>query len=213
MSAINQRQCLSLLFLLCVLLGFCSCDSNLGVNIYDKEQLATLPAKINKYVKPDMQVTELTFMPTSAKHFTDIMESVSITYVDPANPQRLKEMKIDLAGDKMEDSKEVFLNRSEFLLKKELEKAASIKNLDYIVIYTNLEKAARQVSAQELDNAGTHSYSIGMDKDPALVKHHMVLNGKPKKGATSLQGRRLVTNYYELPFTADAKGNVTMDEN
>ncbi|WP_118974631.1 hypothetical protein [Taibaiella koreensis] len=187
------------ILLLCLGLALGACRSDKGVDLSDKRQLATLPAKIGKYIGPGILVADIQFLPADARYYSNIAGSVQLTYVDPASPEHFKRMRIDLNSGSASEEAASFRNNLE--QRAALERAAPISGLDYSVIGAYFAYVARQAAALHKSPAGMRSYSIQMARDPRQIIHTLALIVKSGDQAAASPGRE---RYGELVFTGKA---------
>lgn len=204
---------LSLLFVASVFF-LASCRQK-GINIYESDPTSALTEKINSQLKPDMKITNIRLDQAPSKApFTDIMGSATVESLDSKN--LTTGIDINLVDGKTKDVSASYniKNKAQQLFNDTLvgnttESWGTVNDIDYSNIKSNLEKAGRMITSEGFENAGTDHYTIRLSEDKDKVVHEFTLNAK-NKNATSLQGKRIVTNYFQIDFEADHNGNVKM---
>ncbi len=99
-----------------------------------------------------------------------------------------------------------------FLLKgKQKRSQVKLKDISFEKIPDQAAKAFELIK-DEFNNYVLHSYDFDVDSKTNEISAKMQFHCTPNGGSTSFQGRNIVTNYYEVDFDIDAKGNITLRE-
>lgn len=86
-------------------------------------------------------------------------------------------------------------------------------DIDLSFVPAKFDEAVKQIQelSDEYEGFVLNSISLDIDKDGKFYGD-MTLEGTKKGEGTSLEGRNIVTNYYEFDFDLNADGTVELDE-
>ena len=191
-------------FALTVLL-LTSCSG--GIKLDNFDDAAALNKVIADNLKADSKVTSVDIRAVSQYLSTEV-SSIQIYQTTADEKRYLTHVFLEPqqeTTDKELEYKESTLPAS---MKSKKDPGRSITDYDFTVAFTNISTAAQQVIDSGMTYSGVGSYKITFSEDPSKDKHEFSILSKT---GTSTQGRRIVTEYYELEATADAEGNVTID--
>ncbi len=187
-----------------------------GIDIYESDPKAALDAAVGPNLKADWNIMELRLdqAPGEAP-FTDVMAKASLTRIDANEVESAVEVSlVDKTAKEVSDPGVATRNTM-----RKMRGAAGgdfaagnygkASDIDFSRVRANLEVAGNMITKEGFDNAGTDHYVIRLNQDKSKIQHRFTLNAK-NKNATSLQGKRIVTNYFQVDFVADREGNVTM---
>lgn len=179
------------------------CDS-LGMrDKYDLaivENVENLKKELDNNIKSDDQVNSINFMINNSQSFSN---SPSVINAQLAIPNREKVV-----------NNVILIFEPELTVKKEEDEYAgkiiTLPYKDFIItkIPSYIAEAATMIP-EEYEYGGLGDYYLRA-KDEGYVEHKFKLQVTSKSGATQLNGRRIETTYYEIEFSTDKDGKLTM---
>lgn len=86
-----------------------------------------------------------------------------------------------------------------------------IKDIDFASILPNILKAA-ELLGDEAGSIYAKNYDFKAEPETNAIVSSFELQFTPSENATTLEGRNIVTNYYEQDFEVSADGEVTIKE-
>jgi hypothetical protein len=100
--------------------------------------------------------------------------------------------------------------RTPSVIKKKEKKAIDISAINQEKIAKYVEEAVAQIP-EEYDFASVGSIDFSSDDNGNLL-HKIIINITEKNKSSKVQGRRIITEYYELYFDVDKDGNMVLRE-
>ena len=94
------------------------------------------------------------------------------------------------------------------------EDGVKVQNLDLSFVASNISEAAKIIDAEGYPFSGLGNYVVIPNSDPEKTVHEFSLQSRADSN-TKLKGGKMVTEteYYDIPFLSDGKGNVKVKEN
>jgi len=179
------------------MLLFTSCGGTIKLD--QPDTVETLKTKVLENLKEGAFVTAIDIFPIHNTITTEI-SSVVIYYKTAEGEERSTHVYIDQMLDPLDKEGSSVRSRKEI--------GRAINDYDFSIIYSNVGKAAQQVIDAGAKYSGVGTYSITFNSDPTKDKHSFSILSS---AGSSVQGRNLVTEYYEHEAEADAEGNVTVE--
>lgn len=194
---------------LCIIasLTFVSCDLISGINLTDQSAIdKKLRAKIEKHIDPQSAVFEISLL-TSADFSTET-NIICIHFLAPGK-EEVQEFNINVPGN--QSPREVKVKSR--MKDRTRESGIKLADIDFSQIASNINKGAAIMSEDEMKLDGIENYTLKFDGNPQNTRHSFYIRSKAGTEFGEKNGRAaMVTEYYEVQFTADAAGNVTAVE-
>lgn len=201
-----MNQFASLLFASVLLLSSCKSLLPEKPAISDPKEAAKLKEMMVKQFGGDKPISNFSI---HAKEMSDELEMATITFVE--NDKIMDQSFLVQLGDKQQPAKPSIV-QSDFLLKQKKEAPVmKIKDLDFAVIAPKFQEAVNQLPAEFKDGASLNNWHFYPVKNGKMT-YNFEVHATKKGESSSMQGRRIVTNYYEFDFAVDEKGTVTMKD-
>lgn len=182
------------------------------ISFLENSQLADLNSKVNEYVQSNDKVEDITLLGTTTTSVGFDIEALSINYLNEANERRKVYVPLSGSSEARDDVNRV--NSVDILLKtkegNKLQKGRSISKYDFTIIKTNIDDAIAQAKEAGYTVEGINSYTIVFYDDASFDRHSFSLLSKVED-STRLQGRRIVTEYYELTCSVSEDGSVKVE--
>ena len=175
---------------------FTSCGGSIKLD--QPDTVGTLTKKITDNLKPNTTVTEIDLHPVHNTLTTEV-SAIVIRYTTEEGQRRYTHVYITESFDPQDKEYNV--------PQKDL--GRDIKDYDFSIVYSNIAKAAQKVIDAGNTYSGVGLYRIKFNSDPSKDEHTFSIQSK---SGSSVQGRNLVTEYYEYDSKADAEGNVTVKD-
>ncbi len=86
-----------------------------------------------------------------------------------------------------------------------------IKDIDLANVLPNILKA-KEMLGDDVGNIYIKHYTVKAEPETNAITARFNLQFTPKENATSLEGKNIVTNYYEADFEVNANGEVILKE-
>lgn len=143
-------------------------------------------------------------------HLSSEMRYISIDYLDNGVDYERSYDLINGEGKELEEPEKASDSfQTKFFLKNKQGKL-KVKDIDFQLINTKYEEAIGLIS-EDYENFTLHSWKYEVDNDGGLTADFMV--EATKKGeSTTMEGRNIVTNYYEFPFKMNLKKELEFQE-
>ena len=109
----------------------------------------------------------------------------------------------DEKADSDSFQKKLFLDKAQGKMK--------ISDIDTDKIIANIDKALT-IMGEDVATHQLRNYTINVDPKTNAITSNFELHVTQKGEGTSIEGRNIVTNFYEANFEADAEGNVEMTD-
>ncbi|NDW17963.1 hypothetical protein D0T53_03405 [Dysgonomonas sp. 216] len=188
---------------------FSSCESITGYDFTKQESINNMKAKIDENLPADVLVSKITFTTGDSHSFSTNMQIVTVNYYEPGSSE-LKRLLIYTTMDNVQDQTRFI---SSFDKKHKPENAVKLSDLDFSKIADNVNKAAQMVVAEDYPFSGLGTYELISNADPEKALHEFSIQSRAGSD-TKLKNGKMVTEteYYDIEFTADGKGEVTLVE-
>lgn len=187
---------------------FTSCSGN--IDLTKEEDSKKISEAINKDLKEDAKATSV-MLSILSNGFSTECDMIIVYYKTPEDENR--QLTLFPSGKAENSDEESKFKVSEVRIPGRAEpakKGRAIKDYDFSVVSKNIAKAAEQVIAKGHEYSGLGTYTITYFEDATLDKHTFSILSKVEN-STKIQGRSIVTEYYEFDCKADAAGNVTVN--
>lgn len=206
---------------------FSSCGQSVTVN--DTESMATLGAIVKEHLEADVRVKRI-FISCSTSSYTGWgIQSISFNYTNANGEHRELFLPIEGTGNKSDRPSKTpagkvdvsaIISHAQGISGQKQETATQdtttpkvtatrvISDYDYSQIAKNIQESMKMAHEAGAPATGVNTYSISLYSDPARDEHSWTLMSKASD--TKLEGRKMVTEYYQLQFAADGNGKVTM---
>ena len=200
----NTKTLSSLIILLSLFFVSCSGDK---LSLSSPEDISKIKSIVLEKFDEDLEIYSLSL--SSFKELNGEFQYAEVDYLkDGKSYSRLYNAYPGIKP-KLEDEKmgnESF--QTPFHLKSKQGKV-KLKDISFEKIPEQATKAFELIN-EEFDNYVLHSYDIDSktNKISAIMQFHCT----PNEGLTGIQGRNIVTNYYEINFDVDQNGTVTIKE-
>lgn len=199
---------------------FTSCGKSVVIN--DAESIKSLTTTLNEHLKSDDKVSRIYITCSSASFTGWNIQAVNIDYTNDKNEKRELYLPFEAAGDKRDrpatttvggvDVSAIMAQAKQLTGQEQTpSKVASrtIADYDYTQIAKNIQKSIELAQeAGAITMSGLENYSVTFYENPADDEHFWTIMSKASD--TKLEGRKIVTEYYQLMFKADGTGKVTM---
>ena len=179
-----------------------SCGSS-TVKLDNPEHIERLNSAIRKELKADVKVSAISLSTVSNILSTEV-SAIYIYYRDADDKQMITIVRLN--PDMETIVKENNVQRGS---KPNQDIGRDVSDYDFSVAFSNIANAAQQVLDAGMPYNGLGDYKIDFSADPNKDKHSFSILSKD---GTSVQGRNIVTEYYEFKAKADAAGNVTVED-
>ena len=173
---------------------FTSCGGSIKLD--QPDTLGTLTKEITDNLKSNATITEIDLHPIHNTLTTEV-SSIVIRYKTAEGESRSTHVYITESFDPQD--KEYKGSQKD--------PGRDIKDYDFSIVYSNIAKAAQKVIDAGNTYSGVGLYRIKFNSDPSKDEHTFSIQSK---SGSSVQGRNIVTEYYEYDSKADAEGNVTV---
>lgn len=188
--------------ILCAAITAVSCNKESSYGLENKEGLKNVKEKIIATHGTDKKVYQLNI--TAADHLSLDWGSSEIRFVE--NGKNMTQRFTLVPVEKLHDPKPTTI-QSEFSLK-DKQGSLSVQHFDFDQIDTKV-KEAFNIVPKEFDNLTLHSFTYTVDNDNK-ISADFVIEGKKKGESSQMQGKRIVSNYYEFRFGMDNTGKIEM---
>ncbi len=194
-----MKKIFTLLFVAALTLNSCDTLDPLGKYDLDKpESIANIKEKVGENVKADEAVASIMFSFNNSNDFTTKPFIISIA---TGSKDAIKKTTINLDTDDVKTDENATDYNYDFL---------PYSSYDFDKISTYLEEAKKLIP-EEFNFKGIGTYKLSAEKD--YIEHDFILQITDKEGSTEVKGRNIETTYYELKFTSDKDGTLSMKEN
>ncbi|GHT57721.1 hypothetical protein FACS18945_2640 [Bacteroidia bacterium] len=187
-----------------------------GANVTDQESINDFfPSKWEKHIDPQTVVFELSMATT--QDFSFDMDVSTVKCLEP-NADEPAQYNFTITGNqKPRKSKvSVEIDFSHPGKTKKLEAANGIKlnEIDFSQVATHVNKAIEMLKAEGYQADGVKLYNMTFNGNPKETKHRFWVRckGGTNLGTNNRGAAAFVTEYSEFTFTADAEGNVSVEE-
>lgn len=177
-----------------------SCSSNV-TDLNEPESFSKIEELAKSSFGEDLEV--YAFSIGTQDHLSSEMRNISIDYLEDGVDYERSYDLINGEGKELEEPEKASESfQTEFFLRKKQGKL-KIKDIDFQLINTKYEEAIALI-AEDYENFTLHSWKYEVDNDGGVTADFMV--EATKKGeSTTMEGRNIVTNYYEFPFKMNLK--------
>ncbi|QCX38895.1 hypothetical protein FF125_10780 [Aureibaculum algae] len=195
---------------ICLVFTLFSCGGSDAPQMNTKDGLEKIKTIANEKFGSDMEVYSMTIY--SQEDLNSSLGLVTIKYIkDGKRYSRMYSEKTAHTEAKLQDEK---ADSDSFQKKLFLDKAQGkmkISDIDTDKIIANIDKALTIIG----EDVATHqlrNYTINVDPKTNAITSNFELHVTQTGEGTSIEGRNIVTNFYEANFEADAEGNVEMTD-
>lgn len=169
-------------------------------NINEKEGIAEVKELMKDQFGGDREVYGFTLMTTD--HLTSELLMASVNY--EKEEQTYSQAYLLNTKTLNDATKNRFKNRSD--------KQIKISDLDFELISTKYDEAVKLIEKEgEMEDYTLHSW-IGRIGKSGKMEASFTIEATKKGEGTSLEGRNVVTNYYEFEFEVDGDGNLQVNK-
>ena len=213
MNTIKYQSLLSICTLLSIIfLASCGGVERIvggdGPEISNQEGLAKVKKLIEESFGPEKEVFSLSI--GTKDHLTSEFGSASVGYLD--NGLQYSHDYNVVFGDGQELQEPKMASKSfqkPFFLKK-LQGKVKVKDFNYDQLLNKYQEAINMIP-QEFESFELHEWKYEVNNQNKITAK-FVIEGTKKGEKTSLQGRQMVTNYYQFSFKMDESGKLSLKE-
>ncbi|WP_117880793.1 hypothetical protein [Aureibaculum luteum] len=195
---------------ICLVFTLFSCGGSDAPQMNTKDGLEKIKTIANEKFGSDMEVYSMTIY--SQEDLNSSLGLVTMKYIkDGKRYSRMYSEKTAHTEAKLQDEK---ADSDSFQKKMFLDKAQGkmkISDIDTDKIIANIDKALT-LMGEDVDTHQLRNYTINVDPKTNAITSDFELHVTQKGEGTSIEGRNIVTNFYEANFEADAEGNVVMTD-
>ena len=195
---------------ICLVFTLFSCGGSDAPQMNTKDGLEKIKTIANEKFGSDMEVYSMTIY--SQEDLNSSLGLVTIKYIkDGKRYSRMYSEKTAHTEAKLQDEK---ADSDSFQKKLFLDKAQGkmkISDIDTDKIIANIDKALT-IMGEDVATHQLRNYTINVDPKTNAITSNFELHVTQKGEGTSIEGRNIVTNFYEANFEADAEGNVEMTD-
>jgi len=186
-----------------------SCGKSDPISLNNPESITKIEELVKSSFGEDKDIHSLTI--DTKDHLTSEVEDIEIGYLDNGLDYRRSYNFTNEEGKELAEPTKVRDNfQTKFFLRDKQGKI-KIKDLDFKLITAKLDEAVK-IIPEEYENFTLHSWEYIVTNDGGLTAEFTIEATKEGEG-TSVQGRNIVTNYYEFPFKMNAKKEIEFDGN
>lgn len=194
-----------------VLITSCGGSGEETIRISTPEGLAKAKELMVSSFGPDLEIHKLRL--NSSEDLSSDLGSIEVNYLkDGKLYTRTYKSKTNYTETILEDEELRSKNfQSEFFIKNAQGKL-KISDIDVNAIMANIDKAVTLVSEEiEVKNYQVRNYYLSVDPKTNKVTADFELH-VTKPDNKSIEGRNIVTNFYEVNFSSDEEGNVAIED-
>ena len=195
---------------ICLVFTLFSCGGSDAPQMNTKDGLEKIKTIANEKFGSDMEVYSMTIY--SQEDLNSSLGLVTIKYIkDGKRYSRMYSEKTAHTEANLQDEK---ADSDSFQKKLFLDKAQGkmkISDIDTDKIIANIDKALT-IMGEDVATHQLRNYTINVDPKTNAITSNFELHVTQKGEGTSIEGRNIVTNFYEANFEADAEGNVEMTD-
>lgn len=193
----------------CAPFALASCSGG-GIDLGGAPSLSTNDGikEVMEIVKNNFGEKEIFEISVSAEdHLEDNLGYMSVNYVD--GDKTISQSYTETNGIGISDPKE----KTSFPYNAKQNSLKKGNEIDFSFIPAKFEEAKKIIAelTDEYEGFVLYSFDLELDKD-GKYEGVLTLEGTKKGEGTSVQGRNIVTNYYEFDFDINADGSVEYDE-
>lgn len=175
-----------------------------GDKLTDAEGLKAIKTIVETEFGAETEVYALQI--SSTDHLTSEFGSARISYLEEGVDFSRTYMQIVGANNQLQEPKEASKAfQKEFFLKNKQGKV-KIKDLDFNLVLTKYNEAAAMVS-DEYESLTLYSWSFNVEND-GMISAKFTIEATLKGEGNTMQGRNIVTNYYEFEFEMNKDGEI-----
>ena len=184
-----------------------SCGESTKNNMNDAKELEGIKALLIENFGEDREIYQLDLDATD--HLTSELGTARIDYLDNGVIYSRMYVADLVTGEKLQEPKKATDGiQSDFFTKK-LQGKVKIKDLDFNLIATKYKEACALIPS-DYENAILYSWYYKVNNDNEITAD-FALEATLKGEGTSVEGRNIVTTYYEFIFSMDKEGNITLE--
>lgn len=182
------------------------------MNNIDLAKAGTMPnlkKTIDKELNKEAEVVSISlFMPSS--HLSTVVNLISVNY-SKGGGERVLSIYPGQAIDSKDEKSNLRVPEFRVAGQSDGTKYGRIvHDYDYSIVASNVAVAGKKVVDAGYVYSGVGTYSIHFYEDPDMDVHSFTILSKIENSA-KIQGRNIVTEYYEIPCSADSKGLVVVE--
>ena len=195
---------------ICLVFTLFSCGGSDAPQMNTKDGLERIKTIANEKFGSDMEVYSMTIY--SQEDLNSSLGLLTVKYIkDGKRYSRMYSEKTAHTEAKLQDEK---ADSDSFQKKMFLDKAQGkmkISDIDTDKIIANIDKALT-IMGEDVATHQLRNYTMNVDPKTNAITSNFELHVTQKGEGTSIEGRNIVTNFYEANFEADAEGNVVMKD-
>jgi hypothetical protein len=192
---------------------FISCDNEDKLRISSLEKLEEVKALAIEQFGGDFEIHKLTLY--SEDDLTNNLGEIKISYFKEDKELYSRIYNVKTYGDEknLEDEKmfEVITRYRSKYQKPEGHGKIKIKDLDFTRVMSDLNLGLNEYG-DDIGSWSINNYTFHIEPKTNIVTTDFVLQITPAENATSLEGKRIVTNYYEMHIEIDSKGKLIVKD-
>ncbi|WP_179376049.1 hypothetical protein [Winogradskyella wichelsiae] len=179
-------------------LSSCGMDSLVPKNLNDADDIAEIKATVEEKLGADKMVNKLTLR--ADDYLSSQFERAQITYMRDG-----KEYSQDYFLKVVNDPKKSMFQRNLH------DGAIKISEFNFEQVPASFNKAVEMIKAEtdEYHDFEMYEWEFVVDKNNEITST-FTLNGTKKSEGSHMEGKSIVTNYYEFKFTSDKDGNLQL---
>ncbi|MDY7394110.1 hypothetical protein UMM65_02575 [Aureibaculum sp. 2210JD6-5] len=189
---------------ICLVFTLFSCSGSDAPQMNTKEGLEKIKSIAVEKFGGDLEVNSLNL--SSQQDLNSDLGFIIVNYLKDDKPHsRMYVEKTEHTDAKLNDEEAKSGNKDRYQGK------MKISDLDTNKIIANIDKALA-IMGEDVKEHHLKSYIINVDPKTNAITANFELHVTQKGEGTSIEGRNIVTNFYEANFEADAEGNVVMTD-
>ncbi|MCL5244545.1 hypothetical protein M4I21_01915 [Cellulophaga sp. 20_2_10] len=194
-----------------VLITSCGGSSEETIRISTPEGLAKAKELMVSSFGPDLEIYKLRL--NSAEDLSSDLGTLAISYhKDGKLYTRTYNSKTDYKEAALGEEELQSKNFQSAFFIKNAQGKLKVSDIDVTAIMANIDKAVALVSEEiEVKNYQVRNYYLSVDSKTNKVTADFELH-VTKPDNKSVEGRNIVTNFYEVKFSSDEEGNVTIKD-
>jgi len=202
----NKLRISIVTLLLTVLLTSCS-ESKLVIS--SNEELKKVKELTIDQFGADLEVYKLSL--SSNEELSNYLGQLEVAYFKQDGEKYSNQYSVNvignqpnLRGEEMHKSISKFKSKFD---KPESYGKVKVKDIDFNRVIKDIDTALKEI--KDIGNWYIEKYTFNVSPDNNSITSSFVLQVTPSEGATNLEGKRIVTNYYEYTCEIDSKGKLT----
>ncbi|ANH80305.1 hypothetical protein A8C56_04320 [Niabella ginsenosidivorans] len=197
-----NRAAVSIMLLLCLFIT--SCDTINGPDLQDKDGIKKVKGAVIKAFGADKKLFSLGLY--ARDHMNSDFFMAAVSFLE--NGKSMDQILYAYPREAIKPAKESPIQNA-FILK-DRQGSVALKDLNFDQIPAKA-KEAETLIPKEYKDFHLHSWIFHINNNNKITADFTLEAGKKGEGS-KLQGRRIVSSYYEMNFTMDENGKITLKD-